>query len=276
MASTHFQIFRITLLPHRQFELFGEKAAPREEWIRKTFGEPFAFIHQGNEFHFVPTQLEGMHGVIGGRIGRAILRQENRPPEEEFEETMHQGWIAAPVLIDPTDHADGQKLSMQIKNEVGSPIAIARSLSNYLSGPAESPYLWEINPIIEAKSFWAFAREHKGRIVYVRFEFVAPNIFGTSDAMKKDMETYRDEEKAQRVALELRNAEGLEVETERVKQAVDYAAQRGGGVKARSMDGENYSSSRSFKKIRIIIEEDQDLSLPGKLISIAKRIFKDE
>ena len=108
--SQKFQLFRLSLLTHAQASIFAVYPEPtRTAYLTRVFSEERKFLHYKNEFYFEPAPASFSPGALLGRLGRLVQSDENLSPEEGLIETIHEGWKACVVVIDPTDHEDGQK-----------------------------------------------------------------------------------------------------------------------------------------------------------------------
>lgn len=278
--ADRFELFRFSLLKRKQLDLEGEefREYSREEWLRKVFSEEQPFIHHGSEFHYVPKEDKGIEKVVIGKVGRHILREENRPPEEGLDEFMHETWLAALVVIDPVHHDDGQKLAFQIMTEVGNPLHLVRSMlgsinKRYIYGP----YAIEAGAIIETQSFWNFVKENEGNITSVSFDLIAPNMFGNSDDWDEDMREFRDQEHARKIRLTMNNADGkINPDTPRIREAVSYAERTSGAVRARTRGKKNYNSKDTGKRSYIDDVAETGIEIIKVASKLANRILGRE
>jgi hypothetical protein len=255
-------LLRLVLVERTQVDAFerpGGRDMSREQFLRAVFAERIEFGHKGHEFHFVPAEdaVHAFEGVretayIVGRIGRPHVVIENEPPEEGLSEIDREAWVASAVIVDPTHHADGQKVAFEHKRTVGRPLAIFRSLAQHLNerSPKE-PYFIEANAIVDPETFWQFEEENRGDIVAIEFDLIAPNMFGTRDEFDAELRALRDHERAEKAKLALENPDGLKLDTERVHNAVGYALEGGGGVKARTKRRKKFDSNRRGRRITI-------------------------
>jgi len=158
----------------------------------------------------------------------------NKSPKEGFEECQHTLWKTTEIIIDPSSHKDGQKVSIKKDKNVGESFSLLRSIAGFLNKSKETSYHVEIEPIFNPDSFWDFAKENRGTITTIRFEFTAPNMFGYTDDIENKMQNFRDYEKAQKIKIELNSSDGLNPETERIKQSVHYAQRGTGSIYAKT------------------------------------------
>jgi hypothetical protein len=130
-------LFRLSLKEKTQAYAFerrdvNDERFSRELWIRDFFSIRRAFVHRGIEFIFVPEPIAVRYlprQLICGWIARAKLLPELTPPDEGLQPTLHESWRAALILIDPTEHKDGQKIAFEQSNDVGTALAVLGPLS---------------------------------------------------------------------------------------------------------------------------------------------------
>ncbi len=270
--SNKFDLFRFSLLPREQMDITSYPDPTREEYLRMLFSEEQQFVHYGTVFHYVPSRnlSSGSQQEIIGRIGRSVTMDENLPPSANLEDSKHETWKASVVVIDPTDHQDGQKASIQVDQQVGKPDSIMKSLVNSLNERYETAaYHIEVAPISEASTFWQFAEENAGNITTLTFTFVAPNMFGGIDNITEEMRRFRDEEKAQRVKVQMSSDDGIDTDTDNVRSSVEYTTRGGGDISARAKGGRNYNSKKKNRHVMIEGEDDEPM-----LVRVARNISK--
>jgi len=278
-----FQLLRLVLLRRTQPDMFEERGPDgteitREKWLRRIFTGNIEYQHRGSECHFVPAEDFDEAPFIVGRMGRKRKIDENEPPSSGLKETSRDTWKAAIVLIDPRHHDDGQKIAMEIDAQIGDPFALFSSLAEHINSRSTSePYYLEVNPITDPNDFWSFELENRGEITSISFGLLAPNMFGIRDDFDKEMRALRDNERAQKAKLDLYNKDGLQLNTERVRQTVGYTLEGGGTVKAKSKKGRRFDSTKRASKKTIQTELPSDEE-PPSFLTKAKRaisgIFK--
>lgn len=74
-------------------------------------------------------------------------------------------------------------------------------------------------------------------------------MFEHEENIDRDMKSYRDLEHASTVTQTLSNPDGLNVDTDRVRSGIGYAAKTGGQISARAMNRKSYNSNNKSKKI---------------------------
>ena len=78
-------------------------------------------------------------------------------------------------------------------------------------------------------------------------------MFGGEGSYEDDIRRLKEREKARRVRETIENEDGLNVDTDRMRDAVDYASKGGVRIKAKSKDGLPYDSQRD----KLIVELDE-------------------
>lgn len=197
-------------------------------------------------FIYVSINVSDTEPYVVGRIGRAVSELENAPPEDEYREFIHDTWKAAVVVVDPTEHGDGQKLAIQFHSDVGRPLSLAPRLLQALEKNHDFvQYRSAVHPITNTEKFWDFVKRNEGKVTHLRFELEVPNMFGGDDEYSKEMKAFRDKENAQTVAIEITNPDGIDTDTDRVKYTAEKAMGKGTGkLKARAMGKNNRFTSQ--------------------------------
>ncbi|NEX45223.1 hypothetical protein G3572_03325 [Rhodobacter sp. ETT8] len=219
----------------------------REGWIRHLFSSQVEFTHHGATFVYIPLDPKTTFPNIVGKIGRQTLEIANRPPHEGYAEYLLEAWKAAVLVVDPTEHADGQKLALQQHGDVGKPSSLAPRLLKALEANQEwVQFLASVHPITNAEAFWDWVKKNEGKITKIRIELEVPNMFGGDDEYDREMKQFREREKAQRVAIEVENPDGINAETDRIRYTADKAMAKGTGrIKAKAKGKNNNFTSQS-------------------------------
>jgi len=268
-----FEQFRLSLMPPAQNDLFSGPPPSREEYIRSAFGREWKFDHYKSPFTFVHKgDLDP--ATLLGQIGREGLIRENRSPEEKFEDNTHIGWLACVVLIDPTDHEDGQKVAVQVDPKVGTPLSLIDALVRTINERVEDKfYHIEVEPIIEATPFWEFVEKNNGEITSITFELVVPNgLFTANNDTAEEMRRFKEVMKTRKLTVTLQNSDGLDIYSDPIKDAVDYAANSGGRIRAKSKSGKKYSSATKPKATTIEADENDAGDSESLLVRAAQKV----
>lgn len=275
-----FHLFRLNLRLCAQQDianLVQPERQSREFWIRQLFAKRTEFRFRETEYVFIPYKSVSSKNSIVGKIGRQISSIEHTPPEDGYEEIIHDAWKAAIVVVDPTEHADGQKVAIEKNTDVGSPRTLAKQLLRAMEASNQpSPFLTSIHSITNREAFWNFAERNEGKITSLTFDLEVPNMFGSDDEYGREMKEYRDKEKAKNVQIKISNPNGISVDTDRVRYTVDKASRGTGSVSAKAL-GESYSSDEQQVTSSITAEETSGSSSLLSLASnLASRIFGRE
>jgi len=269
--ADQFELFHLSLLARAQKDWieFDPDKTSREDWLRKVFNEEQRFDHYGTAFHYVYANKNADDGSIIGRVGRHVIREENKPPSEGLEDFSHETWLAAMLVIDPTSHEDGQKLAIQNVTAVGTPKSLIKSLIAAINQRySRGPYVIAAAQIIEEQTFWQFVENNKGHVTDMTLELIAPNMFGSEDEFSKDMQDYRDNEKAAKIKMTFSNHDGMEPDTPKMRRAVHYATKGGGKISAKAKGKKRYNSDDAVKRSYL-----NDIKESGaELIEAAKKL----
>ncbi|WP_343683926.1 hypothetical protein [Asticcacaulis sp.] len=270
----NFQLFRLSLVERSQDDMFPEpNVTDRESYLRYIFTTKWEYDHRGSTFHFIPApHLSASDGLMG-KFGRAVTVEENTSPDQGFEDVLRPGWKAAVLVIDPVNHADGQKVAVQHDPKVGSPGAILDSFIDFIARRHPSaPFVIKAEPIFNADTFWEFAAENRGEITTVTFEFVVPNgLWNAETDLKDELREARELVKAQKVVATFKSQDGLETDSPQIKEAVDYVEKGSGEVTAKSKRGKRFSSKNKPK--RTILHDNPDDPEP-LIVRAARQIAK--
>ncbi|PBD15464.1 hypothetical protein CLD06_06045 [Wolbachia endosymbiont of Drosophila subpulchrella] len=278
--SEKFELFRLSLMarPQRDLILDDPKGDPtKEEYLRKVFNKKYMVSHRGTEFYYVPLPSDKKTPpFLGGRIGRSFENIEFTPPDQGFNESLHKGWKALAIVLDPSPHDDGQKIAVEVNREVGQASAILGSLIERINQEDDAIYMIDHRPIIDAETFWQFAKENKGNITNLKFEFTAPNMFGGRDSIQEELRAFRDNERAQKVSIALTSPDGINTDTERVHEGVDYAEKGGGDITARTKNNRRYNSKNKVKITHIAIDSTSSESKLSQILNLARNVLGHE
>ncbi|MBB2695136.1 UNVERIFIED_ORG: hypothetical protein GGI63_006110 [Rhizobium esperanzae] len=254
-------MFRLSLKPKEMRDLFDTRAADgsllrREEWIRLFFSVDRPFVHYSSNFVYRPeaVQVPGHPDLLGGWVAREIRHSERTPPEEGLEPTIRQTWQALFIAIDPTDHPDGQLLVIEGNDEIGRPKALVRAIVKAMNDADGSPYFTQVFPLVNAGSFWEFARIHREEIVSLTFDVAAPNMFNDANDFQEELRSLRDQENVSEVKTTLKSDTILAHSSSRIKDIVNYVERGAGELSAEAADGSRYSSTQYEVKETVEIE----------------------
>lgn len=264
------------MIERRQIDAFEAPGRhDRESWLRSIFSQKIAFTYFSTQFHYVPEvpSDDADDNLIVGRIGRQITVRENEPPDSGLHEMHRDTWRAGVFILDPRHHEDGQKAALEKNAAITDPLKILTALATAINlrQPPE-PYGLEVAAITEASTFWDFVNANRGRVTSVSFDLVTPNMFDGPENMDQELRAMRDNEHARRAKLSLENPDGLELNTDRIRGIVDYAAKGGGDIEARAKGRKSYNSRRKIRRAAVPVPDD-DESLLAEVVEFAKKII---
>lgn len=244
-----------------------QSGVSRSDYLRSVFSDRINFFHRKRLFVYMHLGYTEDGNFAVGRIGRQWTDLINAPPEKNFEEEKIDSWRAANVLIDVTDHRDGQKVAMQHHNDVGKPFGLIESLINHVNEQnRDSEWVLEVATISDERSFWDVVEEHEHSITAAQFSFITPNILGLRSELNKGLQDARDKNGAREVEVVLKNDEGglALKEQENIKDAIEYTAKGGGRARLKVQKKVVYDSNKKNKTATI--PEDEPLTPQKKSV----------
>lgn len=279
--GVRFELFRLSLLVNPQSDLLKKSAElpTREEYLREIFLSTQRYAGRKNPYVYVPAPVKFQKdNVIIGRIGRTVKSSEHLPPEEGMEETVRDTWQGSIIVLDPTQHSDGQKIAVEVDIRVGKPPMLLTNILDYFNNLKQNspPYLIQFKPIFNDRTFWEFAERYKGRITSISFDFIPPNMVGLSGSggsIADDLRTYRREANATRVGLQLKSKTSINTDSQLVRDAVDFSSGGAADFVAKTKDGAVYQSRSQNVTSRLEIDgefEGQGTKNPNKSEMIAQ------
>lgn len=223
----------------------------REDWLRLAFSEAFKFSHRKGECHWVPASTGTP--IIAGNVVRLHPRRQHAAPEEGGYEIVSNEWQGAIVLIDPTHHDDGQKVSFERDETIGKPRSVLQSMLAHVNAMPDAPYIIEPEPIFNQASFWAWAAAHENRLRSITFDFVVPNMWGSTTGLEEDLKELKEigVAKARVTLSEGKREDGIDATSQQVRDGVAYAARGGGEITAKAKNGDPYVSTDDAKTTRL-------------------------
>jgi hypothetical protein len=165
----------------------------------------------------------------------------------------HESWQAAFVMVDVTEHDDGQKVVMEHVNAVGAPHAIWKSFVKSINASFDAPYHGEVYPIIQEGSFRSFSEAHNNRIKSITLDVAAPNMFDDVNDFQNELRSLRDKENVARVKTTLESDTVLKT-TSRLDEIADYTERGAGTLSAVSENGDVYHSDKHSKHLSLSVE----------------------
>ena len=253
MAEKSFTLFHYSLLELRQRD-FETAQLDRELWIRTVLSNRLTIPYRGDvELEWVPKG--NLDEAIYGLLQRQVDHVLHRPPDEGGDEITRTEWQGAYVIIDPTLHDAGQRIAIE-NDVIGRPETLLRYLFRAINQRIDAPFVGEVEPLFDASTFWSFVDAHGEELRFIRFRFVAPNMWGSENELERELRNTRKDTGAERVDVRLTGEEGVDATSDRVSQGVAYAEKGSGRILARSKDNATYDSDDAPRKTFLEVIDD--------------------
>ncbi|RYD16241.1 MAG: hypothetical protein EOP90_05490 [Lysobacteraceae bacterium] len=270
-STTTFKLYRYQLLPidrHTADLYEGLTTAQLIERKNDIFAQAIPFVarhtHRGVQ---LAVQVEGPESdafVLRIAPRRALIRE---TPEFQLEHIENWPHVTAIVLNRP----DEQLLAVQDK-----PIAftstntVVRLIQSATRAMLERAGLrLHIESLFSRENFWGLIKQYKGRVTWIEFELVTPNMANISNTLAEEFKTLAKDTNASQSNVQLRSdpdsALNIEPNDPQVKGLVDYASEGGGdiSVKIRGLRKRIHTSSAVRET------EMDDLQLTGPTAQVA-------
>ena len=185
-------------------------------------------------------------------------------------------WRASNFLIDTRNYNDGQKIAMQHRPDVGRPLSILSSLVKRINETnIDSGWELAVNAITEKTTFWRAIKDFEGQITRAEFSYATPNVLGLRSTISKQLQRHKDHENANRVKVILENEKGaLKLDSQEVKDAVEYTSEGGGSTKLKVGAKTVYDSEDDEKAVTVDTEDQLGLEQREVRRGIINRLFK--
>ena len=252
---------------------------PRTEYLLETFNRRIDFEARKKSLVYIPIGEErtGHRTFLLGRVGRRVEVMETRSPKFDFMEVGREGWGAANVVIDISDHEDGQKVAFQRHWSVGRPHFIMSQLARHINRTnGRFGWVMQVHCIPMEESFWDFVGTNRDRVTAAEFDFVVPNlIFESESDIGQSLDEARLLVNATEVRHTLINPEGrLRLDRDHLGDAVRYTEKGGGKAKLKSGGRVIYNSESKVSSVSVRDDEPltkENLSFRERLI---RRLFR--
>ena len=234
------ELARMFLQKRSQGDVFERKNSDgspmsREDWLRVIFMQRIDFIHRKSTLRYEPDEVQftGSNRIVG-RIGRERIFVE-ADPDNKLKAVSTPRWKASLIIIDPSSHADGQKVAIEADPSVGAGFGIFNSLIQAINlRETPEPYSIELNSITEQSTFWEYVNKNRGSIKAISIEIASPNMFEGATSYEEDSRKIANATGATKQKLSIESPDGLDTSSEYLREAVDYAARGGGRLRAKS------------------------------------------
>lgn len=274
VAKRTFSLFHLSLIPPRE-NFIAARTMSREQCLRHALSKPFEFIStDGSVIHWLPG--ESVDECIFGILTNKSLFKTNEPPNWTDHKINSDDAQGTYVLLDPTHHNEGQKLALE-NTPSGKPAISPQKFIGEINTIIKKLYIIYFEPIFDDTYFWDFAQKQDMVLHSIKFDFVVPNMFGANSSLEEDLRNINSQTGAERVIIKLKGDNGVFVDSEKIRNAVNYAKQGAGTIKAKAQNGDTYSSSQKpiTTEVALANKETQSVLdyfrfLKGKILSHEK------
>lgn len=266
-----FEYLRINLSEVKQLELeYADDIATREDYIKHAFGASFDFSHQGKQFIY--EHVATIDGYVAGFIANRTVKGLRHGQDEDYKLYEAEDWKTHGVLIDSTEHPDGQKIAFEhgmIRESENFFASLAKAIN---ASHRTAKWEMQIGTIGRRQKYIEAAKQHKGKITKLSFRILAKNMDYNIDKSVKDALDIFDELDGRHTDhTTISSGKGLNADSDLADSMATYAAESGGSVKAYDKDdGIIYDSKKDVTRVpvdtEIEVDKDSDKSILALLI----------
>jgi len=232
----------------------SEPDATRREYLTEAFSHRRDFFYSGRLYTFVPCHAEIQGPTIySGFIGKPVVEMVNSGPEQLFALTKSRHYKAAFLAIDVSE--DQQVVAFEKRQDVGSAHRILRAMLETVVRERKG-FSWhtDVEYLSSEQDFWLAAKEYRGRITELSFEFYPPNGLKGFEKFKEFDRLAKMQANGQSSEYSIKNPDGaVAPEGDFVESAVEYAAEGPGKITLRE-GRKTLFSSRQAKKTKDVPE----------------------
>ena len=264
--------------PLLEFINTGKRTKSRQEYLKEKLGTNVRFEHRNKWYVYKFFEIVNDH-YLAAVISKEHTVTISSSPEENFKQKEVPDWETVNVFIDTSGEADGQKVAMQVRNEIGVPLAVFQSLINHLNNKyAESEWMMAVNAITEERDFWEAAKTYNGRISEINLSFVTPNIWKGSSETEEALKELHNLNNAQTVEVSLKNPDKkLDPDSSRIRESVNYITRGGGNVRLKEGPRTVYDSEKKIathtESDDVAIQNTMQDATTDLLLEIIKRVL---
>ena len=226
----------------------------RREYLTETFSHRRDFFYSGRQYTFMPCPDETQGpNIFSGFIGKPVVEMVNAGPEELFALTKTNHYKAAFLAIDVSE--DQQVVAFEKRPDVGSAQRILQAMLEAMVSERKG-FSWhtDIEYISSEQDFWLAAKEYRGRITELSFEFYPPNGLKGFEKFKEFDRIAKQQANGQSSEYSIKNPNGSVLpEGPFVESAVEYAAEGPGRITLKE-GRKTLFSSRQAKKTKDVPE----------------------
>lgn len=252
----------------------NEPDATRREFLTEVFSSRHDFFYSGRLYTYVPFP-ESCQGpdIYAGFVGKPVEELVNAGPEELFALTKSKHYKASFLAIDVSP--DQQVMAFEKRQDVGSSQRItAALLESHVTRRKGFSWHTDVEYLSTEKDFWMAAKEFRGQITEISFEFYPPNGLKGFDKFKEFDRIAKQQANGQSSEYSIKNPDGaVAPEGGFVESAVEYASEGPGKITMKSGRKTLFSSrqARRTKDAHESLMPHQ--SEPTKILGLISYLF---
>lgn len=220
----------------------------RREYLTEAFSHRRDFFYSGRQYTFVPCPNETQGpNIFSGFVGKPVVEMVNSGPEELFALTKAKHYKAAFLAIDVSE--DQQIVSFEKRQDVGSAQRILQAMLEAVVRTRKG-FSWhtDVEYISSEQDFWLAAKEYRGRITELSFEFYPPNGLRGFEKFKEFDRIAKQQANGQSSEYSIKNTNGAVLpEGPFVESAVEYAVEGAGRITIKEGRRTLFSSKQARK-----------------------------
>lgn len=259
-------LFRLSL-SEKSRDLFSTdgEIETRTEVLTNFFSSDREFNGHGNtKLKYGFSQQDNK--IISGAIGKWVTETKENDPHNFWSEGPQEHWEKSAVFFNLDQHE--QVIGIENRKKVGEPNSLVKYLTKCLND-YQIYYHVEYFPITKKEDFWGAVENYTGKITSITFDLVIPNPSDASGETAKALKELKKNINADRVKTTTSNQDGLKLESDLLRDSVNYAASGAGSLVVKSNKDIIYSSSDHTTAITV----DDDLKpMKGGITGLAANL----
>jgi hypothetical protein len=252
-------------------------AADRETFITQLFERDIDLSDNDSDYYYSHESTVGNY--VGGVFGKPKSATHNLGPESDWAYGETPDWDPHVLIVDPTEHNDGQKLFLEARGG-STHKRFADHLAHFANQRLDCPWTMKITHLSDEVQLSDIFLRYPNQIARLVIEFPPVNMPTNVDSPLNAARQLFGEAQAQMAIVLEAEQDNIEVTQEVVEDAVAMGAATGSVIKAYKTReaGERvhqklYDSNeiRFMKKISVALENTLS-NLPSQISEIIRRI----
>lgn len=237
-------LYRFSLTERDQGDLF-QTSLSRQDFLRDNFKKTFRFSGWGG-VSLLYQYIQEDDEVIAGAICRWISEVSEANPDDPFAEVEGGRWLRAAFFFNIEDHQ--QVFAIEHNGAVGAPSSILSSLVKLVNTRSEGfPYHIEVAELNVKGSFRQAIESYPGPITTLSFRYVVPNPPDVEKETREALKKLGKHTGAEEVVERLKSSSGIKVDSDYIRDAVEYVEDGGGDVTAKDGGRVIFKSSQRVR-----------------------------